>query len=125
MGANAVQGLSNATMKQKGVDMSLRSSEKAYLKHLRAAKKERDLSVRNQHSPYQHNYEMEYEQCQTALKKMDVLTIEIADLKSSSSVDTKKLDLKIRSLDSQIKRYQTQAKEFCPRDILQDSQYFG
>jgi hypothetical protein len=100
----------------------LRISEKEFLEKMQNKKQESEPNKKgNKNYQYIKEDETEHSQCQTALTKIDKFTIEINELKMQTVVDTKNLNLKIKSLESQIERYKIQAKQFCPKELLNQS----
>lgn len=95
----------------------LRSSEKEFLEKIQ--EKKQSLQSK-QNVPTQENLS-QYEQCQTALKKIDKLSLEVSQVKTTPGVDEKQWKDKIKSLESQIERYKTQSKQFCSKELLNKS----
>ena len=91
----------------------LRDSEREYLKKVQA--KDQPANKKNS---YPQADPSKYEQCQTALQKIDKLMLELERAKKDSAYDTTEQQAKIQSLQSQIDRYKSQAKQFCPKDLL-------
>ena len=93
----------------------LREGEKKFLERV---KEKKQSSSKNNLADDAKKYEL----CQTALTKIDKLTIEVNALKQQS--DLEKNAQKIKYLELQIKRYRIQAKDMCSKEILQDSVHF-
>jgi len=110
---------------------ALRDDEKAYLDQLNA-KKNKDSTAKDAYDSAEHDIS-KIEICQAALKKIDKLSLEQAQLENCQTVKLddelytprrgKERAAKAKALQSQIQRYKIQARDYCPEKYLRESQH--